>query len=89
MRLFKNKDATNPSNYRGINLLCTMAKISEKVLCNYLEQFISHGHLLTPKQYGFQANSSTTYNVLDTYDYITSNMDVENAIDDIYVDLAR
>ena len=58
--IFKNGDPSDPNNYRPISIICTTAKIFEKLIFNQLSQYLNHNNILSPVQSGFRQHFSTT-----------------------------
>ena len=52
--IFKAGDADNPTNYRPISLIPSLAKIYEKILKIRLDDFIQTFGIINPMQFGFQ-----------------------------------
>lgn len=48
------------NNYSPISIICTTAKIFEKIIFNQLSKFIIQNNILSPYQSGFRPNFSTT-----------------------------
>ena len=58
--IFKNGDPSDPNNYRPISIICTTAKIFEKLIFIQLSQYLNHFNILSPVQSGFRQHFSTT-----------------------------
>ena len=63
--VFKSGNKTDVSNYRPISNLLTINKIFEKLIHVRIVEFIRVNRLLSGKQYGFKAESSTTLAIFD------------------------
>lgn len=63
------KDATAPANYRPISLLPTISKIFEKVLQKQMEPYLN---ILPKQQYGFRKHLSTTMQLININEFISS-----------------
>ena len=59
-------------NYYPITTLSALNKIFEKVISDRMSSYIESYNLISPHQYGFRKNSSTT---LIIFDLITSILD--------------
>ena len=57
--LFKKGSETDPSNYRPISLLPLLFKVSERVVLDQTEEFLSLNKILYDYQSGFRKNHST------------------------------
>jgi hypothetical protein len=58
--IFKNGDPLLPTNYRGVTILNSMAKLFNSVLNNRLNTFIDQHQLVDEKQIGFRKGSRTS-----------------------------
>lgn len=52
--------STNPSDYRGISITNTVAKIDERMVFRRLEEYVERNHKLNSHQFGFREKRSTT-----------------------------
>ena len=57
--VFKNGDKGDPGNYRPISVLPTIARASEKLICNQLYSYSLNNRLLGNEQHGFRSLHST------------------------------
>ena len=57
--IFKSDERSCPKNYRPISILCSFAKILEKVVYTQLEQYFICNNLFTRHQFGFRRGMST------------------------------
>ncbi|GFW04404.1 RNA-directed DNA polymerase from mobile element jockey [Trichonephila clavipes] len=84
-------------NYRPISLLCTTAKIYEKIILNRIKQHCDTINCIPPEQCGFRNNHSTTHqlirvtNIINegyTYKFFTVGvfLDVKRAFDKMWHD---
>lgn len=85
--IYKSGDIENVENYRPISILPTISKIFDKLL--YLHINSKTSHLISSCQHGFTAGKSTTTNLLEYVDYLSSNMMNGGQVDAIYMDLAK
>ena len=90
--LHKQGNTDDPSNYRPISILPCSAKIFEKLLHKRLIKFFTKHNEISPTQYDFQENISTTHAIHDiltaSYDNICEKLytgsfflDLKKAID--------
>jgi hypothetical protein len=61
--IYKSGDASDINNYRPISLLSTFSKILEKIVQSRLVSYLNDHNLITPQQFGFRANHSTTHSM--------------------------
>ena len=57
--LFKKEDPLLFSNYRHVSLLCTLSKVSEKIMYNRVIEFFNEHEILFKYQFGFRQSYST------------------------------
>jgi len=87
--IFKSDDDTDPTNYRPISLLSVFNRIFEKVIYNWVIQFIEKENLLYHGQYGFRSNLSTEHAIQDILNSIQLNMDHKLFTCAIFIDLMK
>ncbi len=87
--LYKDGDATNPSNYRPISILPTMGKITEKIVHMQLYSYFSNYDLLSPCQAGFRKGHSTGTCLLDFVDNLFANIDRGMTCGVLFLDLRK
>ena len=58
--LHKGGDPLDVNNYRPISIICSTAKIFEKIISKQLTQYVNNFNILSPVQSGFRSNFSTT-----------------------------
>ena len=68
--IYKNGNENKATNYRPISLLSPINKIFEKLIYNRLISYLDKYDLLSPNQFGFRKNMSTT----DAINYIHDNI---------------
>lgn len=66
----------DPNNYRPISILCSFAKVFEKLIFNQLSQYLknNNNNILSPVQSGLRPNHSTT-TALSKFTYAFSASD--------------
>ncbi|KAI8487535.1 hypothetical protein Bbelb_347690 [Branchiostoma belcheri] len=62
--VYKKGDRTDPSNYRPIALLPTVAKVLERLVHNHLYTYLKDNTLMNPKQSGFKKGDGTVLQLL-------------------------
>ena len=73
--IFKFGDKTDGSNYRPISILSDINKLCEKLIYSRLYHFIIKNNILSPHQFGFQRNKSTSDAVIIQLQYLYDNID--------------
>ncbi len=87
--IHKAGDVLDCNNYRPISIICSIAKIFEKLVHSQLTEYLKTNNILSPSQSGFRSNHSTTTALLKlTNDIFTaaSNGEVTGAI---FIDLTK
>lgn len=91
-----NKLHSNPSNYRPISLLNTLAKLTEKIILIRLNNFDRKHKITADCQFGFRAKHNTTQQVVRIVNDITTNynkdkvtvmtlLDIQKAFDTVWI----
>ena len=88
-QIFKSGDSMEISNYRPISLLPCLSKIFEKVISIHLISYLEKYQILTPTQYGFRNNHSTSMPLLDIYDKISKACDDNLYSIGVFIDLSK
>ena len=68
--IFKKGDHNLITNYRPISILPCLSKIIEKCVYNRIYNLLTMHDLISPDQYGFRPNHSTTHALMDLNDRI-------------------
>lgn len=66
--LHKGGDLLDPNSHRPISIICSIAKVFEKLIYNKLSEFLNINNILSSSQSGFRPNHSITtalYSVAD------------------------
>ncbi|KYB24691.1 hypothetical protein TcasGA2_TC016413 [Tribolium castaneum] len=83
------KDPTFPQNYRPINLLSNVSKISERTILNRLTEELNHNQTLPNEQFGFRSHHDTTPQLLRVTERITNNFNNKNKTAMICFDIEK
>lgn len=89
IELYKAGDKTLPSNYRPISLLPIIAKLLDKIINDQLMDYLLTHNLISPTQYAFRPNSSTTLALQAVLNDIHEKKKKHQPILAIYVDLSK
>ena len=73
--LYKGGSKNKFTNYRPVSLLPQFSKILEKLFDVRLQKFIDKNHILSDSQYGFRANCSTSFALMELIEEICSGID--------------
>lgn len=87
--LYKGGDAENPSNYRPISLIPTLAKIIEKLIKKRVMEFLLSVNLLSDYQFGFQQNKSTNDAMFSFLNTVYTKLNEEEIAAAIFCDLSK
>ena len=87
--LFKEGNASDPSNYRPITILPTVGKICERVAHTQLYKYCTDYNIISDCQSGFRKGHSTTSCLLDFLDNIFVQVDRGAASGVLFLDLRK
>jgi ribonuclease P/MRP protein subunit RPP40 len=87
--LFKKGNKSDAQNYRPISLTCLVGKILESILKDAILSHLDKFSLLRDSQHGFTRGRSCLTNLLQFLEDVTSNVDIGNPVDIIYLDFAK
>ena len=87
--LFKNDSPLTVPNYRPISLLPIITKIFERLMYNRLISFINKYNIITPNQYGFQAQKSTELAINEICNNINKTFENKESAFCIFLDFAK
>ena len=87
--LYKDGDATNPTNYHPILILPTMGKLTEKIVHSQLYSYFNNYNLLSPCQAGFRKGHSMGTCLLDFVDNLFANIDQGMTCGVFFLDLRK
>jgi hypothetical protein len=89
IELYKCKDKTDPANYRPVSLLPIIAKIFDTLINNQMMTFLTTNNIISPTQYAFRPNSSTTLALQTILNKIHKHKRQKHPLLAIYVDLSK
>ena len=87
--VFKSGDPRLFTNYRPISVLPFLSKVFEKIVYNYLFDFICDNNILYDYQFGFRPKHSTQQAIITLFDNITKSLDNGNIAISIFIDLKK
>ena len=76
-------------NYRPISLLSTFSKIFEKLMKNFLMNYLDAKGILNPSQFGFRCGLSTFDALRTLNEEIYSALDSKRSLLNIYIDFSK
>jgi len=89
IELYKSGDKTDPANYRPISLLPIIAKLLDTLINNQIMQHLTKHNIISPTQYAFRPNSSTTLALQTIIDNIHQHTSRRHPTLAIYIDLSK
>ena len=87
--IYKRGPKSDVNNYRPISLLNIFSKIFEKLMKQFLIEFIESNNILSPNQYGFQRGKSTLDALINFTKNLYSQLDQSNHVLSIFVDFCK
>ena len=87
--IYKGGNAKDLENYRPISILPVFSKILEKVVYFQLYNYLENSKLLSPYQFGFRKNHSTTSAVVHLTDTVRKSMDKGKLTGALLIDLRK
>ena len=87
--IFKKGAKHDASNYRPISLSSSFSKAMETVVKQQILTFATNHALISDTQYGFRSKRSTTVQLLDFLNTITSYIDDRACVDAVLLDLRK
>ena len=82
-------DKLDPGNYRPISILPLLGKCIEYFVNKNLTEYIDKNKILTDRQFGFRKDNSTTYLMLELFDYIYSSKEKSKKPGIIFLDIKK
>ena len=87
--IYKKDNRDLIQNYRPISILPVFAKIFERLLVKRLWHFLDLHKIITPNQFGFRKNHSTSSALIASLDNIYNELDQGNAVVGIFFDISK
>ncbi len=87
--LFKSGDTSYLNSYCPISIICTVAKVFEKLIFNQISNYINHFNILSPFQSGFRPNFSTTTALMKFNNDLFTSFEKCQPIGAIFIDLSK
>ena len=87
--LFKSGKKEEIQNYRPISILPLFDKVFEKIMHSRIIEYLTKLNLLSPEQFGFQKNRSTSHATLKLANDISSALKNNEMCCTIFLDLAK
>ena len=87
--IFKKGSKANPGNYRPVSLTSIPCKVMESCIKDAITDHLVNNQLIRDSQHGFMQHKSTTTNLLEFLETMTSEQDQGRPMDVIYLDFAK
>ena len=87
--IFKAGDEQLITNYRPISVLNFFSKIFEKVVANYIVDFLESNNILYEHQYGFRKGHSTNHAVITLVERMAKALDTGKIVVGVYLDIRK
>ena len=87
--IHKKGDKSNPSNYRPVSLLNTIAKVFEKIVFKYIFNHLRDTSAISIWQSGFVPNCSTTCQLLEIYHKFCQSVESGKEVRVVFLDISR
>jgi hypothetical protein len=89
IELFKKKSRIFPKFYRPISLLPIIAKVFDTLINNQIMHHLTTNNIISPTQYAFRPNSSTTLALQTVIDKLHKHIKERRPTLAIYIDLSK
>ena len=87
--IFKKGSRSDVSNYRPVSMKSLLCKLGEKVIKNELLDFLINNNMIKASQHGFMPGRSTTTNLIEYLDKITTALDEGLTVCSVYTDFSK
>ena len=87
--IFKSGDPSLLTNYRPISVLSFFSKVFERIVYDYLFDFICTNNILYDYQIGFRPGHSTQQAIITLIDKITKSLDNGDIVISLFIDLKK
>lgn len=87
--IFKKGSKKDVENYRPISLTSLVGKVLEKVVKDSIQSHLDEHKLIVDSQHGFRSGKSCLTNLLEFFEYVTSEVDQGEDVDVIYLDFSK
>ena len=87
--IFKAGDEQLITNYKPISVLNFFSKFFEKVVANYIVDFLEINNILYEHQYGFRKGHSTNHAVITLVERVAKTLDTGKIVVGVYLDIQK
>ena len=88
---FKNSSSFDPLNYRPIHVspIPVVCKSFERIIVSHLMDYFGSNTLLCSKQFGYENDYPTSYQLFTAYNDITTQVDDGKTVDLVFLDYSK
>ena len=87
--IYKSGDKKEVSNYRPISVLSFYSKILEKIMYEYVVEFMDKNEIIFKNQFGFRKNHSTQHVVISLIHNIIHSQETDHMVISVFLDLKK
>ena len=87
--IYKGGQKNEFANYRPISILPSFSKIVGKLVYNRLYAYVTKNNILSPNQFGFRSEHSTSMALVDFYDKVSQAVDNKEFSIGIFINLQK
>ena len=87
--IYKKGCKEDPGNYRPVSLTLVPGKVMEQIILCEITQHVCGVQGIRPSQHGFMKGMLCLTNLISFYDCVTRLVDEGEAVDVVYLDLAK
>jgi hypothetical protein len=87
--IFKKGSRSVPENYRPVSLTSVVCKIMEKLIRDFVMEYLVKMKLIAVQQHGFVPKKACVTNLLESLDFLTENLRRKVPIDIIFLDFLK
>ena len=87
--IYKKGEKSNPANYRPVSLTPVMCKLMEGIIKRSLTNYLSGCSSLFERQSAFLAKKSTSTQLLQYTNFLTTKIANDSQVDTVYLDFAK
>lgn len=87
--IYKTDNVQQIHNYRPISILPFFSKVMEKLVADYMMDFIDTNNILNNNQFGFRKGHSTSHAVITLVERVSTALDTGKIVVGVFVDLKK
>ena len=87
--IYKSEDEQLVQNYRPISILPFYSKVFEKIMSNYIIEFMEENKLFYKNQFGFRKQHSTSHAIITLIEKVSKALNSGKIVVRVFLDLKR